>query len=250
MVGRVGDDAFSPRLLNNLTAEQIEHRHVAVTDDCASGLAIVAVEQSGQNAIMVVSGANGRVGPDDIRAAREVIAASDIVLLQLEIPIESVVAAIEAAREAGVRTILDPAPAPADFPASLLEVDWICPNESEAAALTGLPVESLGSAETAARALFERGAKRVTITMGDRGCLTFDGQSVQHSEPHEVRAVDTTAAGDAFAGALAVKWAEGAAPEEAVAFANAAGAIAASRPGAQPSMAQRQEIETLWSSRR
>jgi len=245
MVGRVGDDAFAGRLVENLRREGVQTDHVLPTGRLASGLAVVAVEDSGQNAILVVPGANGRVSVDDVRAARSAIESADVVLLQLEIPIKTVLATIDIARSAGVRVVLDPAPVPARWPDELLEVDLLTPNESEAAALVGRPVESIEEAKVAARKLNEKDARNVAITLGDRGTLLFDEQQTRRIEPFAVEAVDTTAAGDAFAGALAVFWAERDDLAEAVRLANAAGALAASREGAQPGMASREEIENL-----
>ena len=252
MVGRVGDDGFADRLAGNLENEGIDCAWVQTTAGCASGVAVVAVEQSGQNAIMVVPGANGRVTVEDVHAARGVIEASDIVLVQLEVPLDTVLTAMEVARSAGVRVILDPAPAPIESPvelqAELLQADLLCPNESEAAALTGLPVDTVSQVEDAARELQRRGAKSVAITLGEQGCLLRDGDQQTLIPPYPATVVDTTAAGDAFAGALAVLWAEGAPLAEAVRFANAAGALAASQTGAQPSMAHRTEITNHWRS--
>ena len=245
MIGRVGDDAFAGRLVSNLKHEQIGCDAVGVSTNCPSGLAIVAVEQSGQNSIMVVAGANGQVSVEDVQAARNVIEASDVVLLQLEIPTAAVLAAIKIAQTANVRIIFDPAPALLHWPSELFNVDVLCPNESEAAALLGTPVVSISDAESAARRIRELGAKHVAITLGARGTMVFDGESTQLVEPCVITTVDTTAAGDAFAGALAVRWAEGTRFVDAVHFANAAGALAASREGAQPGMAARNEIETL-----
>jgi ribokinase len=164
MIGRVGDDAFAGRLLENLHREQIDCQWVCTTDHCESGLAIVAVEQSGQNSILVVSGANARLTIADVEAARAAIASSDILLVQLEAPLEPVLAAMEIARSSGVRIILDPAPAPKDCPHELLHVDFLCPNESETATILGTPIETLEQAEVAARELHRRGARHVAIT--------------------------------------------------------------------------------------
>jgi ribokinase len=246
MIGRVGDDAFASRLLGNLNEQGICCDWVQATANCASGLAVVAVDQQGQNAILVVPGANGRVSVEDVQAARDVIAASDIVLLQLEIPLDTVLVAQRIARDAGVRVILDPAPARDEWPAELLRVDLLCPNESEAAVFCRAPVHSLQQAAAAAQSLHQMGARHVAVTLGERGTMLWDRESARHVEPFAVTAVDTTAAGDAFAGALAVRWAETDQLEAAVRFANAAGALAASREGAQPSMASRTEIEALW----
>ncbi len=248
MIGHVGDDAFATRLVGNLEQEHVDCSLVGKIEGCPSGLAVVAVEESGQNSIIVVPGANGQLSVTDIASRRDIIESSDMVLLQLEVPLETVVAAIKIARAAGVRVLLDPAPAPREWPSELLQVDLICPNESEAAALVGQPVESLEEAEFAARKLFELGAKHVAITLGHRGSMLYDGIESRRFPPFEKTSIDSTAAGDAFAGALAVRWAEIGEPVAAVKFANAAGALAASRLGAQPSLPHRAEIETLWRS--
>ena len=248
MIGRIGDDAIADRLVTNLAQARIETEHVLRTDGSASGLAVVAVDSSGQNSIMVVPGANGRVSVNDIENARSAIESSSVVLLQLEIPLDAVVASISIARSAGVRVIVDPAPAPIEWPDHLFQVDLLCPNESEAAALVGHSVQTLQQAESAARALHEKGTSSVAITLGERGTLLFDGDQTHLVDPFPVQAVDTTAAGDAFAGALAVSWAEHDNLIDAVRFGNAAGAVAASRVGAQPSMGSRYDIETLWRS--
>lgn len=248
MIGRVGDDTFANRLVANLKDAGIQSEHVLRTNNCASGIAVVAVEDSGQNSIMVVPGSNARVSVDDIENARSVIESSSVVLLQLEIPVAAVEAAIRITRNAGVRVILDPAPAPDVWPDSFFEVDLLCPNESEAATFFGSPVKTVEQAEAAARAMNAKGAANVAITLGEKGTLLFDGQKVHFVSPYPIIAVDSTAAGDAFAGALAVYWAEHHNLIDAVRFGNAAGALSASRRGAQPSMGSRHEIETLWNS--
>ncbi len=246
MIGRVGDDAFADRLMSNLVREGIDCSHVHKTENCPSGLATVFVEESGENSIVVVPGANGRFSREDVIAASSLIAASDILLVQLEVPLGTVVTAIEFARLAGVKVILDPAPAPDECPAELMNVDLISPNESEAAAIIGRTVGSVEDAEKAARELHKRGANNVAITMGAEGTLYWDGTSANLVAPFPTTVVDTTAAGDAFAGALAVHWVCSDNLVEAVSFANAAGSLAASRIGAQPGMATQEEIETLW----
>lgn len=245
MVGRVGDDVFASRLLDNLTREKIDCSHVRMTANRSSGLAVIGVEDGGQNAIMVVAGANGCVTADDVVAAGDLIATSDMLMLQLEIPHDAVAAAIAIAKQTAVRIVLDPAPAPPGWRAEWTGVDLLCPNESEAATLVGRPVQTIEHAQTAARILHQQGARQVAVTLGQRGTLLFDGDEVRLIESFPVTAVDTTAAGDAFAGAVAVRWAAGWRLDEAVRFANAAGALSATREGAQPSMATRQEIEAL-----
>jgi ribokinase len=245
MVGRVGDDAFSKRLIGALNQENVGTENVYRTSDCSSGVAIVAVESSGQNSIMVVPGANGHVTASDIQNSAEAIRSANILLVQLEIPIESVHAAIEIANQVGVRVILDPAPIPNVLPIELLEVDLICPNQTEAAAIVGKPIDSVDDARDAIPAMHRRGAKSVAITLGDQGAVVSNGESIEWIRPIPVMAIDSTAAGDAFAGALAVRLGEGANVFDASRFASAAGAIAATRAGAQVGMPRRDEIEQI-----
>jgi len=242
IIGAVGSDAFADRLIDNLKTHGVDCESVSRCDDHASGLAVIAVDSRGQNSIMVVPGANAAVTPDRVRAAESIIKESDCLMVQLEIPVESVLEGIRIARKHGIRVIVDPAPAPTDFPTSLLEVDFICPNETEATALTGLPVTTVEQATAAAIRLHELGAKVVAITMGEKGTLLHhDGKSTL-VPAIRVEAIDATAAGDAFAGALAVRWAQTDDLLDAVSFANTAGGIAASRHGAQDSIATYEEI--------
>lgn len=244
-IGAVGSDAFADRLLGNLSHHGIACEAIARRNHQASGLAVISVDQHGQNSIMVVSGANASVTRDEVLAAKAFIQRSDVLLVQLEIPLDAVLAGIEIAKEAGVRVVLDPAPAPSEFPPQLLAVDLICPNESEAAGLTGQRVESVEDARRAADALHQMGAQHVAITMGDQGTLLRSEGESRLIPAFPVSAVDTTAAGDAFAGALATRWSQTGDLFEAVRFANAAGALAASKHGAQSSIANREAIETL-----
>jgi len=242
IIGAVGGDAFADRLIDNLETYGVDCELVLRCDDRASGLAIIAVDSRGQNSIMVVPGANSAVTPERVRAAESIIRKSDCLMVQLELPIESVLEGIRIARSHGVQVIVDPAPAPADFPASLLEVDFICPNETEATALTGLPITTVDQAKAAAIRLHEMGAKDVAITMGEKGTLLHHEGKSTLVPAIRVDVLDTTAAGDAFAGALAVRWAQTDDLFDAVVFANTAGAIAASRYGAQDSIATYDEI--------
>ncbi|KAA5540704.1 ribokinase [Roseiconus nitratireducens] len=243
MIGCVGDDGFGDQLRQNLSSEGIDCGAVTTVPHCESGVAIVQLEASGENAIIVVPGANGRLTPDHAEQAAELIRGSDALMLQLESPLPTVAAAARLARQAGVKVILDPAPVPRQLPVELHQVDLLCPNETEASALTGLKLSSIEDAERIARKLHEQGAANVCITLGPRGTLLFDGQQAQLLPSIRVDALDTTAAGDAFAGALAVRWAESGCLEDSVRFANVAGALAASRLGAQPSLARREEID-------
>ena len=245
MVGRVGDDSMADRLIENLRRQQIRTVSILRSKDCASGIAVVAVESSGENAIMVVPGANGQVSVQDVEDAEPILRAADIVLLQLEIPIATVLRAIEIAKDAGVPVVVDPAPMPESLPSEILQVDVICPNQSEAAAIVGYAVETVDDAIRAARDLLAMGTRHVIVTLAEQGALIHDGSSSHWIEPFRITAVDTTAAGDAFAGALTVRLAEGASLVESARFAAAAGAIAATRLGAQPAMPTRHEIDQL-----
>jgi len=209
-----------------------------------TGTALIIVDSQGQNSIVVVAGANGRLIPDDVEAARSVIEGSDALLLQLENPIPAVQRAAEAAHELGVTVILNPAPAPeGPVPASLLRnVDYLIPNELEATALTGIPVTDQGSAERAASHLRAQGIETVILTLGARGALSISSQGTIQAPAFPVKAVDTTAAGDAFVAAFAVALCEGQSLMEVLRFANAAGALATTRLGAQPSLPNREEV--------
>ncbi|TWT84977.1 Ribokinase [Planctomycetes bacterium CA13] len=244
-IGRVGDDVFSSRLVENLNQHRIDCTHVTTTVGSSSGVAVVAVEQSGENSIMVVPGANGRVTRTDVEAAAATIQTSDVLLLQLEIPSDAVVTALQIAKHAGVRVILDPAPAPKVFPNEFFEADALVPNQSEAAAILGIPVETVADGMAAVEQLALRGVAFPVITMGSQGAVFGDGETIRSIEPFGVTAVDTTAAGDAFAGALAVAWAEGQTLADSMRMACASGAIASTRLGAQPSMPTRAEVNAF-----
>jgi ribokinase len=246
MIGRVGDDGFADRLLGNLSAESIDCDQVRVSAGSASGLAIIGVENSGENAIIVIPGANGLLTESDVQAAAPAIQRSDILMVQLETPLESVSAGIRIARKFGVKVILDPAPA-TPLPADLYDVDLICPNETEAAALVGGRLDSIEDAAEIAKHLRAKGPRAVAITLGSRGTLLCDAATTELIKSIAVEAIDTTAAGDAFVGALAVRWAETGSLRDAVAWANLAGALAASKLGAQPSLPTRQQIESAAS---
>lgn len=245
MIGRIGDDAFESRLRANLVSNGVDCESLRICHDTPCGVAMIAVADDGENQIVVIPGANAAVTPADVEQAATVIRQADVLLLQLEIPLDAVLASTAIAAESGTRVVLDPAPVPAHFPSELYQVDLICPNLSEAAALTASSVGAITEIEGAARSLHARGARSVAITLGERGAAFFDGQTFAIIDAFSTQAVDTTAAGDAFAGALAVRWAETDRLKDAIRFGNAAGALAASREGAQPSMAKRQQILDL-----
>ena len=251
MIGRVGDDVFGRQLIENLDRAGVLTTHVRVTRACASGVAVISVDKSGENAITVVSGANGLVSPDDVTALEEVIAAAKIIVLQLEIPLPTVCRAIQLARRHGVPVVLDPAPAPqCGLPDDLFHVDILTPNQTEAELLTGEPVAGVTEAKIVGAELVRRGAANVVIKLGEAGevIVTMEGE-VEHVPAFKVDVVDTTAAGDAFTAAMAVGRAQGLPLRDAVRMGCAAGALAASAFGAQQSMPQRGAVERLLRSR-
>ena len=245
MVGRVGGDAFAQDLLDNLAASGVDHSHVTRDREAATGVALITVDDDGENTIVVASGANMQLSPQDVEAAEEAIAASKVLLLQLESPLETVMHAAQVAQAHGVTVVLNPAPA-RQLPVELFSlVDVLVPNESETALLTGLLVNSLGAIESAAGALLDKGIGTVILTLGAQGALLADAKGFNLVPAFKVDPVDTTAAGDAFMGAFGVALAEAKPAAEAVRWGNAAGALAATKLGAQTSLPYREEVETL-----
>ena len=248
MVGRVGHDAFAGPLLDNLAANRVDATWVIQDQDAATGVALIVVDDAGQNSIVVASGANMRLSPEQVTAAEAAITSAQVLLLQLESPLESVLRATQLAHSHGVIVILNPAPARPLPPELLALVDVLIPNESETALLTGLPVNSLDEVTKAAQALLAAGPSTVVLTLGDRGALLAQAEGVQYFPAFVVTPVDTTAAGDAFVSGLAVALAEGRSLAEAIRWGNAAGALATTHLGAQPSLPDRQAVLALLAS--
>lgn len=245
LVARVGRDVFGERALAGFRQEGIDIQHIAVDPEAASGVALIFVDASGENSIAVAPGANERLTPQDVQQAKEVIEAADVLLLQLETPLETVRQAAEIAQRAGVRVVLNPAPA-RPLPADVLAlVDVLTPNEGEVSLLARRQIAqttTLADAEASARCLIEQGVKVVIVTLGARGALIVTPGFQQLVPGFAVDVVDTTAAGDAFNGGLAVALADGKSLAEAVRFANACGALAATKMGAQPSLPTANEV--------
>jgi len=243
-VARVGDDDFGQRLLASLTAAGVNCQHVTVTEGLATGVALIVVDELGENAICVARGANGKLSPEDIDAAEPIIASARVCLLQLEIPLQTVSHAIRLAKRHNVEVIVDcaPAPAPEKVPPALFQADILTPNQSEAQILTGEPAAGKREARLVAAALAERGAKQVVLKLGERGALAFDGNHFEHVRGYRIKPVDTTAAGDAFTAALAVCRAKGMNLFDSAKYANAAGAAACLKFGAQPAMPTAEEV--------
>jgi len=244
-VGRVGRDAWGDAALAGFAAEGLPTTWVSVDSAAATGVALIMVDRGGQNLIAVSPGANHRLTRDALRAAEPAFVGAGVLLVQLEIPIETAWLALEMARAHGLATVLNPAPS-CSLPDGLLRlVDWATPNEVEAVALTDLDVVDLHDAERAARSLLARGPSHVVVTLGDRGAVHVTGNGAEEISALSVQAVDATAAGDAFSAALAVGLARGLPPSEALRYASAAGACAATRPGAQPSLPTHAEVTAL-----
>jgi ribokinase len=244
-MGRMGKDIFCDRLSANMKQEGVGLDHLLVDPMEPTGTALITVDSSGQNEIVVVSGSNMKLRPDDIFAHRAAFAEAAIVLLQLEIPLDTVMQAATLARQNSALVVLNPAPACA-LPEELFRViDYITPNETEAGLLTGMTVADPLSAEEAAQRLLRRGVQNVIITMGAAGCLLVNSRQKSIFAARKVQAVDTTAAGDAFNGALAFGLAEGRGLEEAIVFANTVAAFAVTRLGAQSSMPTKKDLEVF-----
>jgi ribokinase len=243
MIGRVGDDDFGRAQLRNLGELGIDTTHVIVDPEVATGIALITLDASGQNSIVLAPGANMRLTKEDINAARGAIVQSDVLVLQLESPLEVVAYAIDIAHAEGVKVVLNPAPARPLPNETLARLDYLIPNESETALLTGIKVADINSAEEAAERLLEEGVGTVILTLGARGAFLASAEESVHVPGYNVEVVDTTAAGDAFVGGLAVALAQGQNLAEAVRYANVAGALAVTRLGAQPSLPTRQEVE-------
>ena len=249
MIGCVGDDAYGEQLRAGLLVERIDCQAVTSVAGVSSGVALIVVDASSQNAIVIVAGGNGRLTPDAVAAFDAKLAEADVIICQLEVPMDTVAYALKRGRELGKIVILNPAPASAPLPADWYSlIDYLIPNESEAAALSGLPVDSLASAEVAATRLLAAGAAKIIITLGAQGSLFADGQRVEHFPAPRVQAVDTTAAGDTFVGGFAAALAQGKSEVEAIRFGQIAGALSVTRAGAQPSIPTLNDVQGFHQS--
>ena len=249
-VARVGDEMFGDQAVQGFRKDGINVDFVVKDGQAPSGVALIIVDDKGQNSIAVASGANGNLSVSDVEAADDAVSSAGFVLMQLEIPIETVAAAARMASDKNVRVILNPAPAQPLSDELLKNVTILTPNETEAGMLTGIEVEDEASACKAAEMFVNKGVKSVIITMGSAGAYVHCDDFRGMVPGFEVKAVDTTAAGDTFSGTLAVALAEGKTLEQATVFANAAAALSVTKLGAQPSAPDRTAIEQFQKERK
>jgi ribokinase len=249
MIAKVGNDLFGEATVKNFAAFGIDTTHVGIVDGVSSGVAPIFVEPNGQNRIIVVKGANDTLKPADVDAAAETLRKVDTIILQFEIPLETVYYAVQFARKNEIRCIVNPAPA---LPAKLSELavaDYFVPNETEAESIAGLPVHSADDAKKCAAVLLQMGFRKVILTLGARGSLLASAEAAETISPFAVTAKDTTGAGDAFIGSFSVFLAEGLPEREALSRANLYAALSTMRVGTQKSFPTRAEFEDEWSRR-
>jgi ribokinase len=245
MVAKVGNDLFGEATLRNFAALGIDTTHVKTVPNVSTGAATILVEPSGENRIIVVKGANEELQPSDVDAAGSRLREVDTIILQFEVPLATVYHAVRFAHSYGIRCIVNPAPAiPAEL-GRLAQADYLIPNETEAERLSGRPVSSLDEAHECAIELLRQGFRRVVLTLGARGSLIASSEGIVPVAPHTVTPVDTTGAGDAFIGSLAVFLAEGQPERDAVAAANIYAALSTTRVGTQKSFPSRSELEAV-----
>ncbi len=234
-IGKVGDDLFGQQAIQGLQSDEINTSYTTIKTKCASGIALIMVDQAGENCISVASGANNEISIEDIDGAHEFFECGNVLLTQLEVPVKIVSYTISKAKQAEMLTILNPAPAATLSDELLSQVDIITPNQSEAKLLTNIEVIDVVSAQRAATSLRAKGIDTVIITMGQQGSYVLSEEMDEIIPAIEVTAKDTTAAGDTFSGALACALAENNDLREAINFATKAAAISVTRFGAQPS---------------
>ena len=249
MVARVGSDLFGQATIENFKKLGIDTTHVKQVEGLSSGVAPIFVEPNGQNRILVVKGANEAVSPAEVEAAADMLKAADCIVLQFEIPLETVYYAVAFARRHGIRCILNPAPAQAVEMNALRGLDYFIPNESEAESITGIAVRDVESAKECASKLRADGIQRVIITLGSKGSLLATQSGSEHVPPFEVNSVDSTGAGDALIGSFAAFLAEGMTELDAVRRANLYAGLSTTGVGTQKSFFGRERFEAEWGAR-
>jgi len=249
MVARVGDDLFGPATIENFRRKGIDAGRVLITAGVSSGVAPIFVDSSGQNRILVVKGANDSLSPADVDAAADLLSTAGCIVLQLEVPLETVYYTLEFARRRGIPSIFNPAPGQPLELERIASASYVIPNETEAEALSRMPVTSLHEARACAIHLMRRGLQRVIVTMGANGALLATPDAVEHIPPYHVEALDTTGAGDAFIGSFAHFLASGCGEREATARANVYAALSTLGVGTQMSFVNAERFQTAWAGR-
>ncbi|NLB20425.1 MAG: ribokinase [Clostridium sp.] len=247
MIGEVGEDSFGKALRENLKKDGVDVSGIYKKIEEPTGVAAIIVEKSGNNAITVASGANFLLTVDDIEKQEELLNKGKILLIQLETPLETVLYSLKKGKELGMKTILNPAPGRELSEEIFICTDIITPNETELELLTGMPAETMDDIEKAANQLLHQGLEDVIVTLGSNGALHVNKQGVKHFSGHKVKAIDTTAAGDCFNGALALGLLEKKSMEESIEFAMAAAALSVTKEGAQISLPHRDDVEKFMS---
>jgi ribokinase len=249
MVAKVGKDLFGEATVRNFNSFGVDTTHVKIIEGVPTGVAPIFVEPGGQNRIIVVKGANDRLTPTDVDAAAAELSRVHTIIMQFEVPLATIYHTVRFARAHNIRCIVNPAPAVPASLGDLVGADYLIPNETEAELITGLPVQTMEQAVACAGALLGKGFRRVVITLGARGALLADATGHVHIPPFPVTAVDTTGAGDAFIGSLAVFLAEGVTEKDAIARASLYAALSTTRVGTQKSFPARAEFEAEWTRR-
>lgn len=246
MIGAVGKDPYGERLIQNLNSVGVSTRGIEIIDNCSTGTAFITVNKNGENSIIVIPGANNRITKEMIDKNIKLIYDCDIVIMQLEIPMEIVMYVSKIAKQNGKTVILDPAPALEDLPDELLRnVDIIKPNETELKTLTGINTDSVKNIVLASRVLIKKGVGVVIVTLGSRGSMLITNDMYKHFTVKEVKAIDSTAAGDSFTAAFALYRSKGKTCEEAIEFGNRVSTVVVTRKGAQTSVPNYDEIVEL-----
>ncbi|MEN4750199.1 ribokinase [Pseudomonas sp. Ps21-P2] len=244
MVGCVGDDAYGEQLRTALLAEGIDCQAVTPVSGESTGVALIVVDDSSQNAIVIVAGGNGHLTASVVDSFDALLSGAEVIICQLEVPLDTVGHVLKRGHELGKTVILNPAPASGPLPAEWFAwIDYLIPNESEATALTGLPVDSTASADAAASALLKAGVSKVIVTLGEQGALFASASRSEHFPAPKVQPVDTTAAGDTFVGGFAAALADGKSESDAIRFGQVAAALSVTRSGAQPSIPTFAEVQ-------
>jgi ribokinase len=249
MIARVGSDLFGPATIQNFQDLGIDASHVRQVQGVSSGVAPIFVDSAGQNRILVVKGANDELKPADVDAAADVLKSADCIVLQFEIPLETVYYTVQFARRNKIRCLLNPAPAqPIDINA-IADLDYFVPNESEVETITGNPVRTVDDAKRCAEKFLDCGVRRVIVTLGANGALLAGKEAMEHVPAFKVKTVDSTGAGDAFIGSFATFLGEGLPEGEAVRKANLYAALSTTSPGTQKSFYDGSRFATEWAQR-